>query len=279
MPLDENLISRNFEKLERHLSKLSSNSAAESVHRFRTYSRRVEVFLDELNGKPVRNQKKLQKLLAKLRKKAGRVRDLDVQSALLRSLKTPQAPAQKSQLYRSLIDERVKREKKLSKAFDKKTVAELRKRLRRVEREIENPKSLEPVQAAKRLLNDVGHDHGPITEPVLHRYRVAVKRARYVTELAAAGRSDAQYVSEQLKHAQDVIGDWHDWLLLTERAEKLFGGVQDSALVAELRNVTRAKFREAVRALSEIKAAFNPKPVVHSAENKLARGQAASSAA
>ena len=278
MPFDENLISRNFEKLQRNLSQLSSNSAAESVYRFRTYSRRVEVFLGELSGKPGRNQKKLQKLLAKLRKKAGRVRDLDVQSALLRSLKTPQAPMQKSQLYRTLVDERVKRERKLAKAFDKKTVSEIRKRLRRVEREVETPKSLEPVQAAKRLLNDVGHDHGPITEPVLHRYRMAVKRARYVTELAG-GKANTQHVSEQLKHVQDVIGDWHDWLLLSERAEKLFGGVQDSALVAELRNVTRAKFREAVRASNDIRAVFNPKLIMHVVESRPARAQAASSAA
>ena len=278
MPLDQDLIRRNFEKLERHLSKLSTGSASENVHRFRTYSRRIEAFLDELDGKPSRNQKKLQKLLTKLRKKAGRVRDLDVQSTLLRSLKTPHAAAQKSQLYRALVDERVKREKKLSKAFDKDTVAEIRKRLRRMEREVEIPKNLEPIQAAKRLLNDVGHDHGPITEPVLHRYRIAVKRSRYVVELAD-GKSNTQQVSEQLKTVQDGIGDWHDWLLLTERAEKLFGGAQDSALVAELRNVTRAKFREAVRALNDLKAIFTPKPVAPAAENKLARAQVASTAA
>jgi CHAD domain-containing protein len=277
MPLDQDLIHRNFEKLQRHLSKLSANSAAESVHRFRTYSRRVEVLLDELSGKPSRNRKKLQKLLAKLRKKAGRVRDLDVQGALLRSLKSRYAPLQKSQLQRDLSGERVQHEKKLSKAFDKETVTELRKRLRRVEREIEIPKNLEPVQAAKRLLNDVGHDHShPLTEEVLHRYRIAGKRARYVVELAG-NKPAAKHVSTQLKHMQDLIGDWHDWLQLTERAEKLFGGAQDSPLVSELRNVTRAKFREAVRVLGETNALFNPKPVT--AESKPVRAQAASSAA
>src|SRR5215813_11199067 len=197
MPFDQNLARRNFEKLEKHLSRLSATSAAESVHRFRTYSRRIEVLLDEFAGKPSRNQRKLQKLLAKLRKKAGRVRDLDVQSALLRSLKSPQAPVQKSQLQRALTVERVKREKKLCRAFDEDTVAEIRKRLRRVERDIEIAKNTNPVQAAKRLVNDVGHEHGPITEPVLHRYRIAVKRARYVTELG--GNSDGEYVGEQLR--------------------------------------------------------------------------------
>ncbi len=66
---------------------------------------------------------------------------------------------------------------------------------------------------------------------------------------------------------QDGIGDWHDWLQLTDHAEKIFGSVQDSSLVAQLRNVTRAKYREAVRVLGVTKAALNSKPVV--AERKI----------
>jgi hypothetical protein len=53
---------------------------------------------------------------------------------------------------------------------------------------------------------------------------------------------------------QDAIGDWHDWAQLAARTEKQFGGVQDSALVAALRNVTRAKFRHAVNTLMETRA-------------------------
>ena len=61
---------------------------------------------------------------------------------------------------------------------------------------------------------------------------------------------------------QDVIGDWHDWVQLADKAEKLFGGVQDSALVAALRNITRAKFRQAVNTLTETRAALaGKKPV------------------
>ncbi len=61
---------------------------------------------------------------------------------------------------------------------------------------------------------------------------------------------------DQLKHMQDVIGDWHDWLKLTQRAEQLFGGVRDSALVAMLRNVTQAKFRQSVDAVAETRASL-----------------------
>jgi len=50
-----------------------------------------------------------------------------------------------------------------------------------------------------------------------------------------------------------VIGDWHDWLKLTEKAERLLGDVQQSALVAMLRNVTQAKFRQSVRIVTELR--------------------------
>jgi hypothetical protein len=61
---------------------------------------------------------------------------------------------------------------------------------------------------------------------------------------------------------QDVIGDWHDSLKLTERAEELFGGVLDSGLVAALRNVTRAKFHQAFEALNNTRVALSGKKPV-----------------
>src|SRR4051812_22487723 len=242
MPFDRTLSLRSFEKLKRHLSKLPNHSAPESVHRFRTYSRRVEVLLDELAGERSGNEKKLVKLLAKLRKKAGKVRDLDVQIGLLRNLKSPQAAGHKAQLQRTIVGERTRREKKLRKAFDDKTVDELNKRLRRAERRLEIPENVEPTAIATGLLSQVNAD-GPMTEDILHQYRIAGKRARYVAEFAGDA-AEAKTLAAQLKSMQDGIGDWHDWLQLTERAEKLFGGVQDSSLVAQLRNVTRAKYRE-----------------------------------
>jgi CHAD domain-containing protein len=260
MPFDQKLGQRSFEKLRRYLSKLPGSSAPESVHRFRTYSRRVEVLLGELEPKLSGNEKKLLKQLAKLRKKAGKVRDLDVQLELLRNLRSPQAAGHKAQLQSFLSAERVKREKKLQKSFDKDTVTDLRKRLKRVERNVKISGKTEPLATAHKLVNEVQSD-GPMTEEKLHQYRIAGKRARYVAELAGSS-PEAQILAAQLKTMQDGIGDWHDWLQLTAHAEKLFGGVQDSSLVAQLRNVTRAKYREAVRVLNQTKSNLAPKAKV-----------------
>ena len=184
MPVDVEKSSLAFQKLNRHLSKLSTKTAPKSVHKFRTYSRRVETLVGELAPKQSRNDKKLLKLLARLRKKAGRVRDLDVQIASLRSLKISQEPRRKSQLLRHLSEDRAKREKKLATNFDKQTVRELRKRLKRAASQLEIPQGTEPLSVALRQVDALGRDDAPLTEKVLHQYRIAGKRARYIAELA-----------------------------------------------------------------------------------------------
>src|SRR5579859_6561412 len=75
-----------FQRMDRQIGKLIKSASTDNVHKFRTHSRRVEALVSELapeNG----NQKKLLKRLSKLRKKAGKVRDLDVQIAFLKELK------------------------------------------------------------------------------------------------------------------------------------------------------------------------------------------------
>src|SRR5271170_5603142 len=100
-----------FQKMDRALLRLSSGRAAESVHSFRTTNRRLQTLLEQIVPSPDRNQKKLLKMLDRIRKRAGKVRDLDVQLAALRSLKVPQEPRRKTQLMHSLIELRVKHEK------------------------------------------------------------------------------------------------------------------------------------------------------------------------
>lgn len=250
MSLDQESIRPVFRKLDRELSKLAGKPVPDNVHRFRTASRRVEALVTVLVPETNRNEKKLLKLLGRLRKKAGRLRDLDVQTSALRSLKIPQEPGRKSQLLRTLAEERGKREKKLDKALDKKTISEVRKRLKRCLGGLEIPKNTDPLSLARQKVAALQLNPGPVNEETLHRFRIAGKQARYIAELAGPSTEGSRLV-EQLKNLQDSIGDWHDWAQLTARAEGLFGDVRDSALVATLRNVTRAKFRQAVNTLTE----------------------------
>jgi len=253
MAIDAKRTRITFQRLDRELRKLAKKTAPENVHKFRTNSRRVEALLSEVVLERHRNDEKLLTLLGRLRKKAGRVRDLDVQIEALRALKFPQANGHKSQVMDALVDERAKREKKLARAFDRDTTEEIRKRLKRAANKMEIARDTDALQLTLRKLGEVGNNNAPLTEKTLHQYRIIGKRARYLAELAD-GNVEAKRVVEQLKRMQDVIGDWHDWLRLTEKAEGLLGGVRDSALVAMLRNVTQAKFRQSWEAVGEIRS-------------------------
>jgi CHAD domain-containing protein len=247
-----------FRKLGRQITKLAAKPGPDTVHKFRTSIRRVEVLVSDLSAGQGHSDRKLMKLLGRLRRKAGSVRDLDAQSSALRSLKIPQEPGRKSQLMRTLAEERSKREKKLAEILDKKTVAEVHKRLKRAMAKLEIPSTADPLSLARKMLNDLELDPGNITEKTLHQFRIAGKRARYIAEFAGKN-NDATRLIQQLKHMQDVIGNWHDWVQLANRSEKLFGGVQESALVAALRNITRAKFRQAVTTVTETRSALSGK--------------------
>src|SRR5579863_10769479 len=93
-----------FRQMDRALLQLSFGQQAESVHQFRTTNRRLQTLLEQIIPNRNHNQKKLLKLLDRIRKRAGKVRDLDVQLAALRSLKAAQEPRRKTQLMQELIE-------------------------------------------------------------------------------------------------------------------------------------------------------------------------------
>jgi CHAD domain-containing protein len=243
-----------FEKLERDLVKLSSKPRAENVHRFRTGTRRLQILLGELSPKLGRSEKKLLKLLGRIRKRAGKVRDLDVQLAALRSLKIPREPRRKTQMVNHLIELRSQQEKKLQKAVDDGTVREIRKRLKRASKDLNPDASRDPLAVARRMLATISHGDAPVTEALLHQYRILSKRARYAAEFAGRSAEADRFIAG-IKRIQDALGDWHDWLTLTQTASEHLGEVRESSLVAELHNVTGAKFRHAVAVLSQMRGA------------------------
>lgn len=234
-----------FARMSRYVGRLAKGSKSEDVHRFRTNSRRVEALLAEL-APPNGNKKKLLNLLSKLRKRAGRLRDLDVQLVFLKNLRVPDRQNHRAQLLELLAEEHGRRSKKLAKSFDADTVRELRKRLRRAQSEVKVD-GIDPLKLAVNRLPKPSPS--PMTEKMLHACRIAAKQARYLAELATESAPAKAFVDE-LKRAQDEVGDWHDVLKLQQKAGKLFGSVHDSALVAALQNISRARFRQAVNAMT-----------------------------
>jgi CHAD domain-containing protein len=237
-----------FDKLERDLSKVSARHKPETVHSLRTGIRRVQTLVSDLVPDSSRNRKKLLKLLEGIRKRAGKVRDLDVQVAALRSLKTPEQPRRKTQLVQSLIELRAGHEKQLRKSLSRKTVNDVSRRLKKLAKELDLKHAPDPLAAARRMLEQGPRPGEAPSEEMLHQYRILMKRARYVAEFASKSAQSDRFIA-QLRRRQDALGDWHDWLMLTRTASRKLGDVQDSSLVAVLHNVTGVKSRRALATL------------------------------
>ncbi|MGB8063619.1 MAG: CHAD domain-containing protein [Candidatus Sulfotelmatobacter sp.] len=249
MAISSENVQRIFRKTERELDRLSSEKHAKAVHGFRTSARRLETLLEDLSPRRDRNQKKLLRMLHAIRRRAGEVRDFDVQLEALRSLKIPQEPRRKTRLMQSLIELRLKREVGLRKLLHKSDIREIRKRLKRAYKTFEPEGARDPLAVARQMLAS-GIAAGPSMDAAkLHRCRIAVKRARYAAELAEKSPAATQFIAE-LKRMQDALGNWHDWQLLTETSRQRLGEVNQSSLVALLHNVTQGKFRQAVKAVS-----------------------------
>jgi CHAD domain-containing protein len=249
-----------FDRMNRQIGRVAKDKKPENVHRFRTNSRRVEVLVDQLSAENG-NKRKLLNRLSKLRRKAGKVRDLDVQIAFLKELKVPDRQNHRAQLLNALAKEQERRSKRLGKSFDAEDVQKLRKRLRKAQQEM-SLNRIDPLKLAFNHLPNPGN--APLTEKGLHACRISAKHARYLAELDSESPTAKNFVAE-LKKAQDEIGHWHDVLKLTERAEKLFGGVRQSSLVSALQNIGRARFRRAssvlqtaLRTVSELEQHIRP---------------------
>jgi CHAD domain-containing protein len=239
-----------FRKTERELVRLASDRRPDAVHGFRTTTRRLQVLFEQLVPAKSDNEKKLLKMLNRIRRRAGKIRDVDVQLAALRSFKVPLEPRRKSQLVQRLIELRGRHEDRLRKLLKKRDVREIHKRLKKASAKAAKTEiSRDPLQVAKQVLGSVNLSKWPIDNEKLHDLRLAVKRARYSAEFAPKSDGATELVTE-LKRLQDVLGAWHDWQTLTETATQQLGEVGQSSLVAALSNVTRGKFRHAVEAIA-----------------------------
>ncbi|MGH9555379.1 MAG: CHAD domain-containing protein [Terriglobales bacterium] len=272
MPIDQQRSRTLFLKLNRLLSRVPAHPTPEAVHQLRTTTRRVEAMLETLSPDGDRNQRRLARSLRRVRRRAGRIRDLDVHQAALRSLKIGRDSTRKQQLVNELAERRSRQERKLLNRLDRESVADLRKSLRRAAEPILKPANgrrrsrssatsnpgprpkpvEEPLAIALRMFARLARETGPLTDANLHQFRTRCKRVRYVAEMGGDTR-EIQAVVKEFKRLQDAVGIWHDWLTLTQTADKLFAGANDSALLNALQNISRAKFVEALRTASEVK--------------------------
>ena len=125
-------------------------------------------------------------MLGRIRKRAGRVRDLDVQLAALRSLKVPWNRAAKPNSCNSLIELRAEHERKLAEGTDKQTWFAIYGSgwCEPQESGLRNRAGIRWTVAQRNAGTGRYARPARSTEDLLHQYRIAGKRARYAAEFA-----------------------------------------------------------------------------------------------
>ena len=238
-------------RVQRALRAAAKDANPENVHRLRTSIRRAEVLL--AGQLPVSHKRlvKLRRELQKVRRRAGKVRDMDVQLNALRSLDLGRPDNAREQLTRFLTDKRERRAKKLDSLLDSKSRSRLRRHLSAVGEDLKaqgnSQKSrAKAVKHLRKMLEKVlrsASQPQTFTQERLHDFRMLCKRARYAAEQADE-KAHAELI-ERLRKMQDAVGTWHDWLTLGATARKKLNA-NPSPFLAAVRNITQSKLWEAV---------------------------------
>jgi CHAD domain-containing protein len=242
------------------VSKVVDQEAAPTrVHRLRTTIRRIESLVSyahpELDKKLERSLEKM----ADLRKRAGKVRDLDVQTEILGTLGNGSSAKDRKTLAALLEKKRCRQSRRLQSAVKKIQGSKFFTRMDRVAEQaavLQDGKNrpLAPLEEARAQLAEMASDFAArqtMKADRLHDARVTLKRIRYLAELAEKTPEQNNFIRE-LKAVQDAIGDWHDWQELTSTAEKRFSDRANCVLLREARTVLCARHSDAVSAVNKL---------------------------
>jgi CHAD domain-containing protein len=228
------------------LRRLSRDASKKDVHALRTTVRRLEV---QLGTTPP----KVAKTLKKLRRTAGRVRDVDVHLGLLKEpLALPRGNRRgvarrtteaQDALRKFLKRKRGRRCGKLRELADE-SLPLLESRLPDA---VEGPAA--PVVTVHQAQQRVGSARRrylqwtrniPDDEQGLHQLRIATKKLRYEMEPLAHCEEAAELV-DKFRQVQDAIGAWHDWLTLSGLAARRFDSAKASADAGLFCNALRTR--------------------------------------
>src|SRR5882724_4780119 len=119
MSLLEERIKGLSEDLSSTISKLANDASPTAVHRLRTTVRRIESLISYSHPDLGKKQERVLEDLAGLRKRAGKVRDMDVQMGLLGQLANGSIASDRRVLMELLKEKRVRQAKRLSTAVRK----------------------------------------------------------------------------------------------------------------------------------------------------------------
>jgi CHAD domain-containing protein len=267
------------------LAQLRTKPDEDKAHLFRTTYRRFQVWLKRADVAPNKEQAEAIAYLDKVLKRAGKLRDAGLHLKMLKEMKLPDQQKPKAKLKSRLEKRYEKRQERLRDLLESASLSDVRQALSIIEDkgDTTRPKaSGEQGKELQELLNRYAssvHARGVLSKENLHEYRLTCKEFRYEAELIGGAEADDQV--KQFKRVQDAIGEWHDWLVLSELAQKELkkGPLSRSITSIEARKLARA-LRVAEATESKLLEAGAPpverKPVQRSATHRPERASARS---
>jgi len=262
MPLAKSEIQTDFRKLRKSLQSAAKRLTPEDVHKLRTRARRV-VSLADAQSLPALDKSNLAKPLKRIRKKAGRVRDMDVLTEHLATMHSDEDLSCRTQLLQYLGEKRYRRADRLVQLLEDKG-PKLRKELRRVAKDFARDTGRKSSKAARRAntkqsaqvleltagLSEPAH----LNQSNLHPYRLKVKELRDALRMAG-GTRDSRFAGV-LGQCKDSIGEWHDWEALIAIAEKTLDHRPECPLIQELKQISKQKFDSALTIAEKLRTDY-----------------------
>lgn len=294
MPLNSRELDRRLQKLRKSLKGFSNNPTADEVHDLRTRTRRVEAILQALEMNSARNEKKLLAGLQSIRSHAGKVRDLDVLTGYVVGLGMKDDTNCVLRLVHHLGAQRHGKTRKLCSVV-KENGSELRRRLKQARRKLDSV--VDRFAKAKFDLESKSHDEseqaplhamsvalrlyeelaavsnlGPRN---LHTYRLEVKRLRYVLEMADTDSGKQKPFIQELKLVQGAIGQWHDWVELSEIAHHVLRHDRGCTMLHKIEETAQTKYREALKVTQQMRHRYLlPSPAKEKQKSKRSKPNA-----
>jgi CHAD domain-containing protein len=238
---------------------LAHDASPKGVHRLRTTIRRIESLVSYANPDIEKKLEHSLEKMADLRKRAGKVRDLDVQGDILGTLGNGSTAKDRKTLAALLEKKRHRQAQRLDADVKRLQRSKFFNRMDLIAEQtglLQDGKNrpLAPLEEARAQLAEMASEFGArqsIKKSRLHEARVTLKRIRYLAELADKTTEQKNFIRE-LKSVQDVIGDWHDWQELAGTAEKQFSDRVNCALLREARTVLGARHSDAMSAMNKL---------------------------
>ena len=266
MSLDIDRIDKPIRTLRKFLKKVPKRPGIEQIHDLRTSSRRFETEVDAfgLSSKP--NERRLLPDLRRIRKRAGKIRDLDVLTGHLLGLVVNGEQDCIIELVETFGMNRAKHVKKLCNLVLNSRV-QLRRRLKRSSSKLdklvkeaqeqpgyfESRRGREAGAKARQLAEDL-KSPARLNKANLHPYRLKVKALLYVLQLSDS--ADKQEFVDKLQEIKDAIGEWHDWEELLAIASETLDHGAECKLLPKLKSVSEEKYKRALFLTNQMRANF-----------------------